>query len=347
MISADAGAACRVSVIVPCRNERPFVDGFLDAVLAQRLPPQWSMQVLVADGASDDGTRERLQARAAQDARLVLIDNPRRATAAGLNAAIAAAQGDVIVRMDVHTTYAKDYVQRCVEVLAQTGATCVGGAWRVADCPGVQGAIGAAFASRFGSGAAASRRASYTGPVDTVYLGTWRREALHALGGYDENLLRTEDDELNLRILRGGGSVWQSAEIRCWYRPRPSFRGLWAQFYQYGYWKVPLIRKHRLPASPRHLVPTVFLLLLAAFALVGLVWRPAAWAGLVLAGLYAAAAVAAATAAAPPWRGLARWAGVLWAYPCMHFGYGTGFARAMLDAATGRGPGPEALRITR
>ncbi len=347
MSLAEAVAACRITVIAPCRNERVFVDEFLDVVLAQRLAAGWTMQLLVADGDSDDGTRERLQARAAQDPRLQLIDNPRRATAAGLNAAIAAARGEVIVRMDVHTTYADDYVQRCVEVLAQTGATCVGGAWQVADCPGRQGAIGTAFASRFGSGAATSRRAGYTGPVDTVYLGTWRREELQALGGYDETLLRTEDDELNLRILRRGGRVWQSAEIRCWYRPRPSFSGLWAQFYQYGYWKVPLIRKHRLPASPRHLVPTGFLLLLLALALAGFAWRPAWVAGAVLAGVYTAAALAAATAAAPPWRGLARWAGVLWAYPCMHFGYGAGFARAMLDTATGRGPGPEALRITR
>ena len=99
-----------VSVIAPCRNERAAIDAFCDSALAQQLPPGWQLEVLVADGRSDDGTRERLADRAAQDARLKLIDNPGRIVSTGLNAALAQARGEVIVRFDIHTEFAPDYI---------------------------------------------------------------------------------------------------------------------------------------------------------------------------------------------------------------------------------------------
>ncbi|NWG76328.1 MAG: glycosyltransferase, partial [Rubrivivax sp.] len=135
-----------VSLIVPCRNEVDFVDAFVAEALAQERPPGWRIELIVADGASDDGTRERLAARTAVEPRLVLIDNPQRIVAAGLNRALAAARGDVIVRMDVHTTYAPDYVAQCLAALGRTGAANVGGPWR-AEGEGPWGrAIAAVFA---------------------------------------------------------------------------------------------------------------------------------------------------------------------------------------------------------
>ncbi|GAP33855.1 glycosyltransferase family 2 protein [Piscinibacter sakaiensis] len=337
-----------VSVIVPCRNEQAHVGPFLASVWRQQLPPGLALQVLVADGASDDGTRERLQALAAGEPRLRVLDNPARITSAALNRALAAADGEVVVRMDVHTVYADDYVAQCVRVLDATGATCVGGAWRPVGEGWPQAAIAAAFRSRFGSGGAASRRADHEGPVDTVYLGAWRRDELRRLGGFDEALVRNQDDELNLRIHRAGGRVWQSPAIRSAYAPRASFAALFRQFYQYGYWKPAVIRKHRLPASPRQLVPFGFVLLLALLALAAPFWPPAA-AGLAgVLGLYAAAAVAQALQVAPA--GPGRWRqtlGVAWACACMHLGYGLGFGRALLDHALGRGPGRDALGLTR
>ena len=337
-----------VSLITPCRNEAAFVDAFLDAALAQRLAPGWTLELVVADGASNDGTRERLAERAAADARLTVVDNPAGATAVGLNRALDRARGECIVRLDVHTSYAVDYVQQCLLVLARTGAANVGGPWRAEVGDGRAGAIALAWGSRFGSGAAASRRLDYTGPVDTVYLGAWRRETLLSLGGFDEKLLRTEDDDLNLRIVRGGGTVWQDAAIRSWYRPRDSFSALAGQMYQYGYWKWPLIRKHRLPASPRHLVPGLFVGGLALLALLGL-WRPAiALAALAGVALHALAALAAAATVARPWGRPWVWLGVAWATVCMHWAYGTGFLHAVVDQTLRRGrAGRAATRLTR
>ena len=337
-----------VSLITPCRNEASHVEAFVDAALAQQLPASWDLELIIADGASNDGTRARLERRAAADARLVLVDNPAGATAVGLNLAIARARGETIVRLDVHTRYAPDYVQRCLETLERTGAASVGGPWQPEPGTGRAGWIALAWASRFGSGGAASRQVDHRGPVDTVYLGAWRRETLRALGGFDEALLRTEDDDLNLRIVRSGGTVWQDPAIRSWYRPRASFSSLAAQMYQYGYWKWPLLRKHRVPASLRHLVPGLFVGVVALLLLLGL-WKSLfAAVALALASLHLGAALGAAALVVAPSRSLPGWLAVAWATVCMHWAYGIGFVHALIDhALRGGRAGRAATRLTR
>ena len=192
-----------LSVIAPCRNEAAFIDAFCDSVLRQQLPEGWHMEVLIADGESDDGTRERLQERCAHDARLVLVDNPGRIVSTGLNACIARAQGEVIARLDIHTQFAPDYLARCIDTLERSGADNVGGPW-VAQGTGPMGeAIAAAFQCRWVVGGARSRDRAYEGAVDTVYLGCWRREAFARFGLFDEALVRNQDDEHNLRLRLG------------------------------------------------------------------------------------------------------------------------------------------------
>jgi hypothetical protein len=259
-----------------------------------------------------------------------IVSNPRRIVSTGLNAAIRVARGEIIVRMDVHTEYPDDHVLQCVIALKQSDAACVGGPWLAKGSSPRQRAIALAFGSLFGSGGAKSRRAHYTGPVDTVYLGAWWRTDLIALGGFDEGLVRNQDDELCLRITRSGRTVWQSAAIRCSYIPRDSLRALWRQFYQYGYWKVAVIKKHRLPASIRQLLPTLFLMLLMTLAIFGLIFPFLAALGAGILVAYIAAAVLAAFAASKPHRpsGLVL---VALSIGCMHFGYGLGFAHGLLD----------------
>ena len=334
----------RVSLIAPCRNERDHVDAFCDSALAQQLPPGWQMELLVADGASDDGTRARLDARAAQDARLRVIDNPDRIVSTGLNAALAAARGAVIVRLDMHTVFAPDYVAECLAALARSGADNVGGPW-VARGQGAGGrAIAAAFQSRWVVGGARSRDAAYEGEADTVYLGCWPRATFERVGGFDEQLVRNQDDEHNLRIRRGGGRIWQSGRIRSWYRPRDSLAHLFRQQFQYGYWRPFVLRKHGQPGSLRQLVPMIFV---AACAISALAWPWFSWplALLLLAyGGYLAFASLQAARGAGDGRLLARLPAVIAAY---HLGYGLGSWRGLWDVWRGRGGGAAFARLTR
>ena len=242
-----------ISVIVPCRNEKRHIGEFLNTLLAQELEPGWRLEVLVADGLSDDGTRDILR----QNPAVRVIDNPERIVSTGLNAAIAAATGEIIVRLDVHTRYAPDYIRQCVRVLQETGADNVGGPW-VAKGRGVVGnAIAAAFQSRFCTGGGKAHDPGYEGEVDTVYLGCWTRSAFDRAGLFDPNLVRNQDDEFNFRLRRLGGRIWQSTRIKSSYEPRNSLSALFRQYLQYGFWKVAVIRKHRSLAAWRHLVPAL------------------------------------------------------------------------------------------
>jgi glycosyltransferase involved in cell wall biosynthesis len=266
-----------VSVIVPCRNEARYIEAFARSVPAQQLPEGVRLQLVIADGLSDDGTRERLEQLAAEDPRIVWIDNPGRIVSTGLNRALARAEGEVIIRMDVHTEYAPDYVAQCLAALASTGADNVGGPWHAqpdVDAGPTAHAVAAAFQSRWVAGGAASRSLDHSGWVDTVYLGCWPRASFERFGLFDESLVRNQDDEHNLRITRGGGRVWQSAGIRSVYRPRGSLAALARQYLQYGYWKPFVMKKHGQAASWRQLVPGLFVAALVASGIAALAGAP-------------------------------------------------------------------------
>jgi len=235
------------------------VGPFLDSVARQDFA-NYDWEVIIADAMSDDGTRESLLHFALGNSRIRVIDNPERTTPAGLNAAIRSAKGEIILRMDVHTEYASDYVRTCVETLLSKNAGNVGGPARTRAKGVLPRAVAAAYQSRFACGGAKFHDPDYEGPADTVPYGCWRKGTLERLGLFDTQLVRNQDDELNLRLIRQGESVWQTPAIKSWYSTRSNLSSLFKQYYQYGFWKIPVILKHRLPASWRHLVPGSFVL---------------------------------------------------------------------------------------
>jgi glycosyltransferase involved in cell wall biosynthesis len=319
-----------VSVIVPCRNEVGHIDRFLDCLNRQKLPGGVECEVLLADGLSDDGTRERIERRR-YNFPLRIIDNPKQIVSAGLNAAILQAGGDVILRMDVHSIYARDYIGECLRALRDSGADNVGGPWIAVGSNYLSKAIALAFSSRFVSGGGRAHDPAYEGDLDTVYLGCWRREAFEKYGLFDEGLVRSQDNELNLRIQRGGGRIWQTPRIRSRYFSRASLRQLFRQYTQYGYWKVRVIRKHKLPASPRQVVPGAFLacllLLAAAAPFSDLAWRLL----LALTALYTAASLIFGAALCLRTRQWRYWPVLPAVFATYQFGFGYGFLRGVAD----------------
>jgi succinoglycan biosynthesis protein ExoA len=256
----------RVSVIVACRNERKHIRNFLDTLCRQDLG-EIKIEVLIADGMSEDGTRQVLDLYRRIVLPLRVIDNPDKIASAGLNAAIRAARGEIIIRMDAHSDYAPDYIRRCLEVLNETSADNVGGP-ALTRADGYLGrAIAFAYHSEFSCGGAKFHDGEYEGYVDTVPYGCWRKSTLECIGLFDESLSRNQDDELNLRLISSGGRIWQSPKIVSWYRPRATLTALFRQYFQYGFWKVSVIRKHAKPGSWRHLIPGACLLLGVALLL--------------------------------------------------------------------------------
>ena len=318
-----------VSLIVPCRNEKHYIEPCIRSLLAQELPAG-RFEIIVADGLSNDGTRDILAQLAAEYACLRLVDNPGRIVSTALNTAIREARGQIIVRIDVHTQYAPDYIRQCLEVLHEIGADNVGGPG-VAQGTGYLGrAVAAAFQSPFAVGGARWHNPHYTGPVDTVHLGCWPREVFDRIGFFDEELVRNQDDEFNLRLRRAGGLIWQSPRIKSWYHPRASLRSLWRQYMQYGYWKVRVIQKHGRPASVRHLVPAMFVLTMLTLPIAALVWPWALWIWGVFGVLYSIGNLAASVEAARR-SGLTLYLVLPAVFACYHLGYGYGFLRGMWD----------------
>jgi succinoglycan biosynthesis protein ExoA len=335
-----------VSIIVPCRNEAHLIEDCVRSILAQE-PPAGGFEVIIADGMSDDGTRDILERLAREAPRLHVVDNPGRIVATGLNTAIRVAQGLIIIRMDAHTEYAPDYVRQCVSVLQATGADNVGGPWVAKGVGCVGRAIAAAFQSAFSAGGTHGHDRSYEGRLDTVYLGCWPVEVFARVGLFDEELVRNQDDEFNLRLSKAGGKIWQSPCIRSWYKPRESLGALFRQYLQYGYWKVRVIQKHKIPASVRHLVPSCFIFALIALLPASLWWSYAAWGWLGLLGTYSIGNTAASllTAARHGWKLFPLLPPI---FACYHLAYGCGFLRGIWDfIILRRGPPLSYTMLTR
>ena len=228
------------SCVIPVRNERRAIAAAVLSCLGQRY--EGALEVVVADAMSSDGTRQVVEELAAADRGVRLVDNPGRVTPAGLNAAIAGSSGEVVVRCDAHAVLPPGYVAAAVATLEGTGAVNVGGVQHAVGDHFTSRAIALAMTSPIGVGDARFHYGGDAGPVDTVYLGVFRRAALDQVGGFDEGLVRNQDYELNYRLRQAGGTVWFDPDLKVDYRPRASLGSLWRQYFDYGKGKRVMLR---------------------------------------------------------------------------------------------------------
>ncbi|MFK7919973.1 MAG: glycosyltransferase family 2 protein [Ilumatobacter sp.] len=262
-----------VNVVMPIRNEAPHLKSALASVRSQAYPGRVS--IILGVGPSDDGT-ERLAARLAGDADdLMVVDNPTGKTPSALNLAIGAGTAPVVVRVDGHSQLSAGYIRRAVEILRQTGAANVGGVQRPEPTTPFQQAVADATSSLLGTGGASYRVGQDARSTDTVYLGVFDRAAIEAVGLFDESLIRNQDYELNIRLRAAGGVVWFDPTLSVGYTPRGSWKALATQYYEYGWWKSVVLRKHPSSLKLRQLIPPVGILGVVVGLVVGVRWRPA------------------------------------------------------------------------
>ncbi len=261
----------RVTIAMPAFNEQHYIEACIASVQAQDYPADL-IEILVADGRSTDTTREILARLSEADPRIKMIDNPAKLQAAGLGLMVKAATGDIIVRMDVHCEYAPDYVRRCVEALAKTGADNVGGAQRAKAKTPFQRALCAALDSPVGVGGAKYRSADAEGFVDTVFLGAFRRAVFETVGLWDPAAITNEDSELNQRILESGGQIYLSKDIVVSYFPRDSFKALATQYYRYGRGRARTLLKLGKTPKLRPFIPFLAVTGMAATLALPVLW---------------------------------------------------------------------------
>lgn len=262
-----------VSIIIPIRNEVNFVAQLLDNLLQQDYPSE-KVEILVVDGQSDDGTVEIVDRYQQQDPRIRILTNKKRILPSALNLAIGVAQHEVLLKIDGHAEVPHDYVRTSVAILLQhPEAWGVGGPTVHVGKSTLGRAVAVAMSHPVGVGNAKHRFRDFEGYGEGAAFWTFRRVAFERVGLYDESLVRTEDDEFNYRLHRAGGKFFLTPRIQSIYFVRESLKNFAKQYFQYSFWRIPVIRKHRRPTTIRQVVPPLFFIAMFTLAVVGFVLR--------------------------------------------------------------------------
>lgn len=334
----EAASMPLVTVVAVVRDEEPYLEAMVRSVLGQDYPHP--LHVVLSVGPSKDRTREIADKLAVETGRVTVVDNPTGSKPLGLNAGLERMpEGhSIFVRVDGHTVAEPTYVRRAVEALQAAGADGVGGQMLpVGDTP-VQKAVARAMSHPAGLGAASFHTGGVAGPAETVYLGTFRREALERVGGYSPVYVRAQDWELCLRLRNSGSLLWFDPSLVVEYKPRRTLGAIATQFWRTGMWRREVVRRNPGTANLRYLAPPTAVVVLAVSVLVAIGGAvagslPVALVGLVppatyLLGVLAASAHAAtrrprldlrAALALPP------------TLVTMHMAWGAGFLRGLTE----------------
>ena len=255
----------KISIIIPCRNEEKFIANTLESIINGTYPLE-NMEILVVDGMSDDKTREIVKDYEKKYSQIKLVDNPERTVPYAMNYGIKKAKGDIIVRLDAHSIYPKNYIEKLVYWIEELNADNVGGVWDTTQANDSLEAKAIALATShpFGIGDAQYRISNKKEPyeVDTVPFGCYKKEVFEKIGLYDTDLTRNQDDELNARLIQNGGKIYLIPDLKIKYFARDKFSKMFKMFYQYGYFKPLVNLKLKQPATIRQFVPLLFVLFL-------------------------------------------------------------------------------------
>ena len=306
-----------ISVILPVLNEEPHLAESVTAILSQNY--EGSFEIILALGPSRDQTNAIAEELAARDIRIKLVMNPSGKTAAGLNLAIAASENPVIVRVDGHAKIPNDYLSIAVSVLRESGAVNVGGVMAAEGVTKFEIAVSRAMRSPLGVGSSRFHTGGKAGEVDTVYLGAFRREAINAVGGFDERYTRAQDWELNHRLRKSGGKIYFDPRLQVTYRPRPNLSKLAKQYFQYGRWRRVVSRSHPGTVNLRYLAPPLTLIGTLTSLILGLLLHPIFFLPAAVYGIFML--ISSILIA----KSIREFFSLLAIIPTMHFAWGAGF----------------------
>jgi glycosyltransferase involved in cell wall biosynthesis len=306
-----------ISVILPVLNEEPHLAESVSAILSQDyLGP---IEIILALGPSRDQTNVIAESLAQRDSRIKLVKNPTGKTATGLNLAIAASNSPVIVRVDGHAKIPSNYLSLAVSILRESGAVNVGGVMAAEGVTRFEIAVSRAMRSPLGVGSSRFHTGGKAGEVDTVYLGAFRREAINAVGGFDERYTRAQDWELNHRLRKNGGKIYFDPRLQVTYRPRPNLRKLTKQYFQYGRWRRVVSRSHPGTVNLRYLAPPLTIVGTLTSLILGLLLHPIFF---VPASVYGIFLLISSILIA---KSVREFFSLLAIIPTMHFAWGCGF----------------------
>ena len=303
------------SIICPVFNEGAYIKNLLELLLTIHPKPK---EVFIVDGMSTDETRDILSRYAGKLPQLRILDNPKRVVPFALNAAIPLCTSEIIVRIDAHTKYANDYFEKILKTFTTTDADIVGGPTRTAFKESFQEAVAYVFNTPLGMGNSSVHDINFNGFTDSVTFGAWKKEIFEKTGLFDVQFKRNQDDEFHYRARSLGFKIYQNSDIKLWYYPRNTLKGLFKQYFEYGLYKPLVLKKNKSGLSIRHLVPTIFVLYLFSLYLL-LSWS---WYFMIPLILYISLIFYFALKATSSFKAKLH---IPLVYPIVHLGYGIGF----------------------
>lgn len=314
------------SVIIPCRNEEKFIGACLDSLLKQTYPRE-SLEVLVVDGFSKDGTRGIIKSYQDRYQWIKLLDNPKKFTPSAFNIGISHAKGEVIVLMGAHASYPVDYIEKCVDYLSATSADVVGGNLRT--IPYTSSASARAIAQvlqhPLGVGGSRFRMGSSTPQwVDAVFGGCYRKKIFSEVGMFNENLIRSQDMEFFIRLGRAGKKILLAPNIECTYYPKQTLKSFFVHNMKDGIWAIYPLKFVHVPLRIRHYIPLFFICSALGLTIASLLWTPLIPLFLICNFLYALTVVGASCGITIQQRDATLFPPLIAAFMARHFGYGIG-----------------------
>lgn len=319
----------KVSVIIPCRNEVKHIASCIESIYQSELTADFSLEVIVVDGLSNDGTLQVLNDLKSTYPNLQIIANEKQVTPIAFNLGIKNSTGDFVQIIGARQIIDKKYLQTGIKTIQQNKEIwCVGGQVENIYENKASKCIALAMDTPFGVGVGNFRTLKKSAFTDTVGTPMYPRNVFEKIGFFDEDLVRNQDDEFNFRVTKAGGKMFLNADMKIRYFVRANFKNLFRQYFQYGYWKVFVNRKHKMITSYRQLAPPLFILFLISGWLSVFIHPIAAWIYAGICSFYFLVAILFALKKANP---KSEFYLLFYTFMILHFGYGFGYLKGIFD----------------
>lgn len=258
----------KLSIIIPTYNEEAYIEECLKSLEVQTYDLNL-FEVIIVDGGSTDNTLKKIiRFKEKSKLNILIKENKNKTAPYAMNIGIKAAKGEIIIRIDGHAYVEKEFLEKCVDTLKRNSdVCCVGGRIETISKNDIGEVISLAMSSPFGVGDAKFRYSNEETYVDTLAFGAYKKNIFDEIGLFDEEFVRNQDDELNYRVIKSGNKILLNPDIKSYYYSRNSLKKLYNQYFQYGYWKIKVIKKHKNISSLRQLIPAIFILSITSFFL--------------------------------------------------------------------------------